>query len=65
MTLAIAATVLVGLVLVTAGLVLLLAAPRARAVGGALLLLGVCAQFWWVAVAAMVLFKFVVLRQDT
>ncbi len=68
LSLIVLASVLFGLLLLTCGVVVMALARGKReqlAVGLAIVCLGVLTQSWWIVLAAMFLFKTVILRQST
>jgi hypothetical protein len=63
MSILIFATIVIGIALISAGAIL--RGRGSRASGGALIATGLLLQSWWVLLVALVLFKFLVLREDT
>ncbi len=65
MTLLIAGTVGLGMLLGGAGVAWMVMSPGARWRGGALVVVAMLLQSWWVVLAALTFIKFFVLKQDT
>ena len=65
MSLLILGTIAIGLLLGAVGVVWMVTSPERRWRGGVVILAALLLQSWWVVLAAMVLYKFVVLQQDT
>jgi hypothetical protein len=65
MSLLILGSIISGVALVGAGIVRRMQGGIARQQGGALIVTGLLLQSWWLILVALVLFKFLVLREDT